>query len=234
MNKKIIWSLFSGSGIDVLPWAKAGHKCYCFNYDDADHGDYEGVKEIHPNITYVNAFIDIEWMENVENLGLPAPDLILAYPPCTDMAVSGSRHFASKKAKDPFFQVKAVRTAKIAAWLAEFVFDCPYMIENPVSVLAGQWRKPTVYFNPWEYGGYLPVNDVNPYFPQYIKPRDAYPKKTGLWTGNGFIIPKTSPVPVAPGWSDQQNKLGGKSARTKMIRSLTPRGLAEAIYQYNK
>jgi hypothetical protein len=28
-------------------------------------------------------------------------------------------------------------------------------------------------------------------------------------------------------------KLGGKSARTKYIRSLTPRGLARAIYEAN-
>lgn len=233
MAKKVIWSLFSGSGIDVYPWAAAGHPCYCFNYDDSDHGDYEGVKVIHPNIHYVNCFIDVDWMGTVCDLGIPSPDLILAYPPCTDMAVSGSRHFANKRAKDPFFHVRAVRTAKIAAWLAEFVFDCPYMIENPVSVLSGKWRKPSVYIDPWEYGGYLPANDVHPYFPQYIKPRDAYPKKTGLWTGNGFIIPPKNPVAVLPGWSDQQNKLGGKSTKTKMIRSLTPRGLAQAIYQHN-
>lgn len=231
---KVVWSLFCGSGLDVLPWAKAGNPCFCFNYDEADHGDYQEVKALHPNITYVNTFIDIGWMEKADTIGIPHPDIILAYPPCTDMAVSGSRHFAAKKAKDPFYQVKAVRTAKIAAWLAEFLFDCPYMIENPVSVLAGKWRKPTVYIDPWEYGGYLPVNDVHPYFPEYIKPRDSYPKKTGLWTGNGFIIPDKKPVPVAKGWSDQQKKLGGKSTRTKMIRSLTPRGLAEAIYQFNK
>lgn len=233
-GKKVVWSMFSGSGIDVEPWAKAGHKCYCFNYDDSDHGDYQGVKVIHPNITYVNSFIDLEWLDNVENMGLPSPDIILAYPPCTDMAVSGAAHFAAKKARNPLVHVQAVRTAKIAAWLAEFVFDCPYMIENPVSILANAWRKPTTYIHPWEYGGYLPANDVNPYFPEYIKPRDAYPKKTGLWTGNGFIIPDKKEVPVSSGFSDQHNKLGGKSARTKMIRSLTPRGLAEAVYKFNK
>lgn len=226
--------MFSGSGIDVIPWAEAGHSCFCFNYDDADHGDYKDVRAQHPNITYVNAFIDLDWIESVQTSDIPPPDLILAYPPCTDMAVSGSRHFASKKLKDPFFQITAARTAKIAAWMAEFVYDCPYMIENPVSVLKSLWRKPTCYVHPYEYGGYLPTNDVNPYFPEYIKARDAYPKKTGLWTGNGFIIPDKRPVPVAKGWSDQQNKLGGKSTRTKMIRSLTPRGLAEAVYQFNK
>ena len=226
--------MFSGSGIDVLSWAKAGNSCFCFNYDDADHGDYKDVRAQHPNITYVNAFIDLDWIESVQTSDIPPPDLILAYPPCTDMAVSGSRHFASKKLNDPFFQIKAARTAKIAAWMAEFVYDCPYMIENPVSVLKSLWRKPTCYVHPYEYGGYLPANDVNPYFPEYIKARDAYPKKTGLWTGNGFIIPDKRPVAVAKGWSDQQNKLGGKSTRTKMIRSLTPRGLAEAVYQFNK
>lgn len=232
--KKVVWSLFSGSGIDVLPWAKAGHSCFCFNYDDADHGDYKDARVTHPNITYVNAFIDLDWIEEVQSSGLPKPDLILAYPPCTDIAVSGSRHFARKKANNPFCQIIAVRAAKIAAFLAEFVYDCPYMVENPVSILKSKWRKPTAYIHPYEFGGYLPANDVNPYFPEYIKPQDAYPKKTGLWTGNGFIMPKKIPVPVAKGWSDQQKKLGGKSKKTKMIRSLTPRGLAEAIYQSNK
>ena len=37
----VIWSLFDGSGIMGLDWAKAGHTVYCFNADSADHGEYE-------------------------------------------------------------------------------------------------------------------------------------------------------------------------------------------------
>ena len=55
-----------------------------------------------------------------------------------------------------------------------------------------------------------------------------------LWTGNGFVLPQPHPVlPTGddnPGWA----KLGGKSARTKHIRSLTPRGFARAVYLANR
>ncbi|UYE91815.1 hypothetical protein [Escherichia phage LHE71] len=63
----------------------------------------------------------------------------------------------------------------------------------------------------------------------YIAPRDAYPKKTCLWTSDDFVMPKRKPVRLPDGYSAQQNKLGGKSAKTKLIRSLSPRGFFKAI-----
>ncbi len=173
------------------------------------------------------------WAENIESTGIPSPDLILAFPPCTDMAVSGAVWFKAKASKNPLFQIEAVRTAKIAAYLADFVFDCPYLIENPVSVLSSMWRRPDFIFNPYEYGGYLPTNDTHPLFPEYIKDRDAYPKKTCLWVGNGLVLPPKIPVVVNKGYSDQYSKLGGKSAKTKMIRSLSPRGFFTGLAKYN-
>ncbi len=237
---KVVWSLFDGSGYMVSEYAKNGFKVFCFNSSEADHGLYDSVRIKHPNIEYVDAWIDegfnpacSEWAKNKGIEVIPAPDIIFAFPPCTDMAVSGAAWFKKKSAKDPFFQVNAVKTAKVAAYLGEFVFSCPYMIENPVSVLATKWRKADHTFHPFEYGGYLPENDVHPAFPEYINPRDSYPKKTCLWTGGGFIMPDKLPVSVASGYSDQHSKLGGKSAKTKLIRSLTPRGFAKAVYLFN-
>lgn len=161
------------------------------------------------------------------------PDIIFAFPPCTDMAVSGASAFESKRKKDPLFQEKAAFTAMIASRIADH-FNIPYIVENPVSVLSTFWRKPDYIFNPWEYGGYLPENDIHPFFPEYINPRDAYPKKTCLWTGNGFIMPEKKIVQVKKGYSNQHLKLGGKSTKTKIIRSLTPRGFARAVFEANK
>lgn len=219
----IIWSLFDGSGIAAQPWAERGCTVYCFNADTADHGGYEAVRVKNPNIHYVNAWIDENFRPET-----PAPDFIIAFPPCTDLAVSGAPHFASKREHDPNFQINAVKTARVAATLAEG-YGVPYMIENPVSVLSSQWRRPDYTFQPWQYGEYLPADDTHPYFPEYIKANDAYPKTTCLWVGNGFIMPDQRPVMVEAGYSDQHKKLGGKSARTKLIRSLTPRGFALAV-----
>ena len=229
----IIWSLFDGSGIMAQPWAEAGHTCYCFNYDGADHGSYKSAKVIHENIHYVNIWIDCKFITAATLGEHGKPDMIFAFPPCTDMAVSGAAHFARKAEIDPLFQDKAVETARIAALIAEF-FSVPYMIENPVSVLSSKWRKPDFSFHPYEFGGYLPEDDEHPVYPEYIKARDAYPKKTCLWVGGGFKMPQRKPVAVNNGYSDQHKKLGGKSQRTKVIRSLTPRGFARAVFEANK
>ena len=228
----IVWSMFDGSGLMVLPWAENGAQCYCFNYEDEDHGDYRSVRVSHPNITYVNAWIGEPFMCRAMAGRWPTPDIIFAFPPCTDMAVSGARWFKAKLAADPHCQENAAAVARIAASLGDH-FGVPYMIENPRSVLSTLWRRPDRVFHPWHYGGYLPEDDRHPNFPQYIKARDAYPKETWLWTGNGFKMPEAKPVPLDDGYSAQYEQLGGKTARTKLIRSLTPRGFAIAVCEAN-
>lgn len=229
----LIFSMFDGSGFAALPWAENGHKVICFNADEGDHGDYHSVRVTHENISYVNAWIDDDFAASAKNLLWGKPDFIMAFPPCTNLAVSGSRHFARKRELDPDFQIKAANTCRIAAKIADH-FSSPYMIENPVSVLSSLWRKPDHAFHPCAYGGYLPEDDEHPAFPDIIPPRDAYSKKTCLWTGNGFVMPEPNQVlpegDSNPGWA----KLGGKSSRTKMIRSLTPRGFAKAVMLANQ
>lgn len=230
----VIWSLFDGSGIMGLPWAMAGHQVFCFNLDDADHGDYAGVKVSHKNIHYIDMLLGPDMsIDDFEKRGFYRPALIMAFPPCTDIAVSGAAHFERKEQESPGSQLMAVELAKLAAKIADSL-SVPYMIENPVSVLSTKWRKPDFSFHPWEFGGYLPEDDTHPNFPEYIAPRDAYPKKTCLWTGNGFNSPEKKPVHCPDGYSAQHKKLGGKSTKTKMIRSLTPRGFARAVFEFNQ
>lgn len=192
----IIWSLFDGSGLMIERAAEMGHKCYGFNYSEADHGSYLDYRIYGRGIRYRNEFIDLDFVDRAMNGDFGTPDIIYAFPPCTDLAVSGAPAF-------------------------------------PRSVLSTQWRKPDHSFDPWEYGGYLPEDDVHPLFPEYINARDSYPKLTCLWTGNGFRMPEKKPVFVEKGYSKQYSRLGGKSARTKLIRSLTPRGFAIAVNEEN-
>ena len=105
--------------------------------------------------------------------------------------------------------------------------------------ISSEWRKPDYIFHPYEYGGYIPIEDkTSPY--DLIPTRDAYTKKTCLWIRNGhdvdFNMPEKRPVelPTDYKYSPQHLKLGGKSLKTKNIRSATPRGFAIAIWQANK
>jgi hypothetical protein len=234
----VIISFYDYTGEMVKPAAKAGATCFCY---DIQHEYWQ--KE-HPNatthypsggsITYLRA--DLHNPE-VIMFEIPAEhkrvDFVFGFPVCTDLAVSGAAHFAKKREANPEFQELAAGHAMMIAAFAS-MYDCPYMIENPVSVLSTLWRKPEYTFHPFEYGGYIPESEAkHPTWPEYIPDRDAYSKKTCLWTKD-FKMPEKKPVPCDSfGSSKQHRKLGGKSAKTKNIRSATPRGFANAVLQSN-
>lgn len=220
---RTIVSLFDESGNALRPWAELGYECYAFDmlndgksefFDSGGFISYLPADATGP--TFQQRIIDL------------APVFIMSFSPCTDLAVSGSRHFESKRARNPNFQEEATDLARMVEIIANKL-QIPFFHENPVSVLTSTWRAANYTFDPYEYGGYLPVDDIHPRFPEYIAARDAYPKRTCLRTGNNFIMPKKLPVTPKPGWSTQTLLLGGKSAKTKMIRSETPRGFALAV-----
>ena len=234
-SKGIIISLYDFTGEALKPWAEAGYSCYAFDIQhslsDPEVQTFDGGGSITYNYADLH---DHNWLNAIHSEFSDKPVVFgMAFPVCTDMAVSGAAHFKRKAERDPEFQVKAVGYAKWCAWLFDSL-SVPYFVENPVSVLATQWRKPDHSFHPYEYGGYIHDDQAeHPRWPEYIAAKDAYPKKTCLWTGNGFVMPWTDPVQPEQGYSKQHKKLGGKSQRTKDIRSATPRGFAKAVYEFN-
>lgn len=225
-------SLYDYTGEAVKPWANAGYECFCYDIQHSytptriKHGKGY-INYIRMNLHHAPNFDDL-WFKH---RGYAA--FLMAFPVCTDLAVSGAAHFERKRKADPAFQTKATQYAMMCGDLRERL-DVPYFVENPVSVLATLWRKPDHKFHPYEYGGYIPEEQADhPRWPEYIAPSDAYPKKTCLWTGKGFEMPEVKPVDPEPGFSKQHLKLGGKSEKTKNIRSATPRGFAQAVFVAN-
>lgn len=232
--KGIVISLYDYTGEALKPWAEAGYRC--FAYDIQHDNKKVDLFESGGVIYYRKA--DLHEPESLSDLYYKFKDknvvFGMGFPVCTDLAVSGAAHFKRKAEADPYFQTKAARYARWCSYLFDDL-EVPYFIENPVSVLSTLWRKPDYMFHPWQYGGYIPEDQAeHPKWPDYIAPRDAYPKKTCLWTGNGFKMPEAKPVHVDKGYSTQHLKLGGKSMKTKNIRSATPRGFARAVYEANK
>jgi len=231
MTKGIVLSLYDFTGEALRPWAEAGYTCYAYDIQHPVEGRKEGNTtyrhaDLHKQATYRSLLKEFGDNGNLVVFGM-------GFPVCTDMAVSGAAHFKAKAKANPSFQMDAVG---YAVDCADFFEDLgvPYFIENPVSVLATQWRKPDYRFHPYEYGGYIPDDQAeHPRWPEYIAARDAYPKKTCLWTGGGFVMPTKVSVTVPTGYSTQHKKLGGKSQRTKDIRSATPRGFAIAVCEAN-
>ena len=72
--------------------------------------------------------------------------MIIAFPPCTHLAVSGARHFAKKIADgrqqegiDFFMEFANCKCSKV-------------VIENPVGIMSTKWRKPNQIIQPWQFG----------------------------------------------------------------------------------
>lgn len=222
--KKAVF-LFDKTGIMAKPWADAGYLCYCFD------GQHEaGVsKSEHENTLNVGMWFNHDSIyKHVEDIKMIVGDgveLVFGFPECTDLTVAGARHFKAKAEKNPNFQKQAIELCDLVRCVGE-KFNCKWGFENPKwNVLQTQYRKADFDFNPCDYGGYLPDDDKHPLYSGIYPPRDAYNKGTSIWCGNGFIEPIKKPVEPAskdnPGWL----KLGGKSLKTKNIRSATLEGL---------
>jgi hypothetical protein len=139
------------------------------------------------------------------------------FPPCTDLAVSGARWFKQKEIDNPGTRMRAMA---LVDWSNKMgiKLKCPYFVENPVSVISSEWRKPDYSFHPYEYGGYVGGED------------DGYTKKTCLWVGGGFKLPPPKPIKLDPKTADRIHKMA-PSADRQNERSKTPQGYARALYE---
>lgn len=155
-------------------------------------------------------------------------DLIIAFPPCTHLAVSGARHF-EKKRKDG-------RQKEAIEFFYRFVnADCEKIcIENPIGIISGDYIKkwfniepikPSQIIQPWQFG-------------------DNYEKSTCLWLKNlENLKPEINEQPELE-WFTWIDKKTGKTKRQPLwvydvlklspeerakVRSKTFPGIAHAM-----
>ncbi|WP_304598279.1 hypothetical protein, partial [Adlercreutzia caecimuris] len=90
-----------------------------------------------------------EWHIQADALEIAkmAWDMVLAFPPCTNLASSGARWFEEKR-RDGRQQ------AAIGFFLAFTALDHVPMvaIENPVGIMSGIYRPPDQIIQPWMFG----------------------------------------------------------------------------------
>jgi len=140
-------------------------------------------------------------------------DIIIAFPPCTHLAVSGAKHFAKKRADgrqqqgiDFFMMFANCKCPKVA-------------IENPVGIMSSVWRKPDQIIQPYEHG-------------------DPYTKKTCLWLkGLPLLVPTnivrkgeflTTPSgKKLPTWYSKSSIIG--QGNRQVMRSKTFQGIGQAM-----
>ncbi len=127
-------------------------------------------------------------------------DMILAFPPCTHLAVSGARYFEEKR-RDGRQQ------AAIDFFLQFARADCPQIaIENPVGIMSTHYRKPDQIIQPWQFG-------------------HGETKKTCLWLKG---LPPLRPTEIVEGRDQRIWRMPPSKDRAK-LRSKTFQGIAKAM-----
>ncbi len=137
-------------------------------------------------------------------------DLIIAHPPCTDLSVSGAKHFAEKKMDGRQYASMAF-VMKIVRATEHVPMVC---IENPVSIISSLWRKPDQIIQPWQFGHELS-------------------KRTCLWIKN---LPNLIPTKIMDNRGDRYTRKDGSVSNSKWYaktnakgRSKTFQGIANAM-----
>lgn len=145
-------------------------------------------------------------------------DLIIAHPPCTDLAVSGARHFAQKQ-RDGRQQKSIVFFMEVALANAPKV-----AVENPVCIMSSAWRKPDQIIQPYQFGHHarkttcIWLKGLPPLIPtEVVDPGEIY--KGGFSVGASLDTARDENG-KAISWNDP---------RTAKIRSKTFSGVAAAM-----
>jgi hypothetical protein len=201
MNNIII-SLCDLTGAMVEPWVNAGYKAILI---DPQHP--EGVNKAGA-ITKVGYIINHpeSWRVIREAVSSGCVEFVAGFPPCTDVAVSGTPHFAAKFARDPQFQAKAALVAEQCRVIGQ-ITGAPWFFENPVSVFSSIFGKPQHTFHPFQFTA--------------LQIEDNYTKRTCLWTGGGFAMPAARLDPRVAADVSAVKTITGKMPPKKKAQQLT-------------
>ena len=142
-----------------------------------------------------------EWhyRENVLSMLDYAWDAVIAFPPCTDICVSGARWFKEKRADG--------RQQAAIDFFMTFPGCAPFVaIENPVGIMSTVWRKPDQIIQPWQFG-------------------HGETKATCLWLEG---LPPLAPTNIVDGRKPRVHHMPPSPERAA-LRSKTYEGIAAAM-----
>lgn len=148
------------------PWIDAGYNVVFIDpqHPEGVHTEGQVTRIGHiltdsPALAYVGALIRANRVA-----------FVAGFPPCTDVALSGTRWWEAKFKKDRYFQAKAAIVAEQCRMIGE-LSGAPWFFENPMSAFSRIFGRPQHKFHPHQFTS--------------LCPDDNYTKETWLWTGGG-------------------------------------------------
>ena len=198
---------------------RLGHEAYSCDIIDCSggHPEWHIKADVLP---LLNGHCSFRTEDDAPHALIQKWDMIIAFPPCTYLTVTGNRWFNVERYGDKAVKRHADRDDAIKFFMKLAEADCERIaVENPVGIMSSAWRKPNQIINPFEFG-------------------DPFEKKTCLWLkGLPELIATdvVSPPPrkqfesgkSMPGWYAEAWHLP-KEDRAK-LRSKTFPGIAKAM-----
>lgn len=153
---------------------RLGHEAYSCDIIPCSggHPEWHIMQDVLPLLNGVCSF----WTQSGQKRQIAQKwDMIIAFPPCTYLTVTGNRWFNVDRYGEKALQRHKDRADAINFFMAFANADCPRIaIENPVGIMSSTWRKPNQIINPYEFG-------------------DPFEKKTCLWLKG---LPELKPTNV--------------------------------------
>ena len=203
----------------TIEFRKLGHQAYSCDLLDCsgNHPEWHIKKDV---TLLLNGNCIFHTVDGAEHEISGKWDMIIAFPPCTYLTVTGNRWFSYEKYGDKAIQRMLDRNDAIKFFMTIANADCDKIaIENPVGIMSTKWRKPDQIIHPYQFG-------------------DSYEKRTCLWLKG---LQKLIPTKIV----DVPDRIQFKSGKTMakwyleagnlskeqraLVRSKTFPGIAKAM-----
>lgn len=168
----------------TIEFRKLGHEAYSCDIlpCSGGHPEWHLQQDVMP-------LLDQDW------------DMVIAFPPCTHLCVSGARWFKQKR--EDGRQLDAYMFFRQFTYLHHIQ---KVAIENPVGIMSKLYRKPDQIIQPWQFG-------------------HPETKATCLWLKG---LPKLAPTSVVEGREQRVWRMAPSPERA-LLRSKTFPGIARAM-----
>lgn len=148
----------------------------------------------------LNGDCEFQTMEGKKHIQVGRWDMIIAFPPCTNLASSGARWFKEK--------LKNGTQQESIEFFMKFVdLPCKWVVENPIGIMSTKYRRPDQIIQPWMFG-------------------HGETKATCIWHSDD--LPNLIPTEIVEGREQRVWKMPPGPERAKN-RSKTFPGIAKAM-----
>ncbi|WP_196811058.1 hypothetical protein [Eubacterium sp. 14-2] len=135
-----------------IEFRKLGHEAYSCDIEPCSggHEEWHIQNDVLP---ILNGNCEFQTVDGMEHRIDGKWDMIIAFPPCTYLTVTGNRWFNVEQYGDKAIKREEDRKKAIQFFMRFVHADCEKIaIENPVGIMSSNYQKPDQIIQPYEYG----------------------------------------------------------------------------------